>query len=85
MKQDAFSALPLRPELADNLLDLGFKSMTPIQGQSLPPILDGKDVIAQGQTGSGKTAALRPRLAEPAESRSISHPGAGPVPNSRTG
>lgn len=32
--------------------------MTPIQAQSLPLILKGKDVIAQGKTGSGKTAAF---------------------------
>lgn len=32
--------------------------MTPIQAQSLPFVLDGKDVIAQGKTGSGKTAAF---------------------------
>ena len=32
--------------------------MTPIQAQSLPLILDGKDVVAQGKTGSGKTAAF---------------------------
>lgn len=32
--------------------------MTPIQAQSLPPILAGQDVIAQGKTGSGKTAAF---------------------------
>lgn len=32
--------------------------MTPIQAQSLPAILDGKDVIGQGKTGSGKTAAF---------------------------
>jgi len=32
--------------------------MTPIQAQSLPHILQGKDVIGQGKTGSGKTAAF---------------------------
>ena len=32
--------------------------MTPIQAQSLPYVLSGKDVIAQGKTGSGKTAAF---------------------------
>ncbi len=41
-----------------NLESLGFESMTAIQAQSLPSILDGKDIIAQGQTGSGKTAAF---------------------------
>ncbi len=54
----SFSSLPLRSELLTNLNDLGYEAMTPIQAQSLPQIIDGKDVIGQGKTGSGKTAAF---------------------------
>ena len=53
-----FSSLKLRPALLENLVTLDYLAMTPIQAQSLPHILAGKDVIAQGQTGSGKTAAF---------------------------
>ena len=53
-----FSSLNLHPDLLKNLSTLGYESMTPIQGLSLPAILDGKDVIGQGKTGSGKTAAF---------------------------
>lgn len=53
-----FSSLELHPDLLRNLESLGFEAMTPIQAQSLPPILAGQDVIAQGKTGSGKTAAF---------------------------
>lgn len=55
---DQFASLALKPELLANLKTLGFEAMTPIQAESLPAILAGKDVIAQGQTGSGKTAAF---------------------------
>ncbi|TDJ44264.1 MAG: ATP-dependent RNA helicase DbpA [Gammaproteobacteria bacterium] len=58
MSQLPFSSLKLNPELLKNLASLGYKVMTPIQAQSLPPILAGQDVIAQGKTGSGKTAAF---------------------------
>jgi len=44
--------------LLKNLESLGYSSMTPIQAQSLPLILEGKDVIGQAKTGSGKTAAF---------------------------
>jgi len=54
----AFSSLPLLPALQDNLQGLGFERMTPIQAQSLPLILEGRDLIAQAKTGSGKTAAF---------------------------
>ncbi|MCL1051402.1 ATP-dependent RNA helicase DbpA [Shewanella abyssi] len=53
-----FSTLKLKTELLDNLTTMGFESMTPIQAQSLPAILNGEDVIGQAKTGSGKTAAF---------------------------
>lgn len=54
----AFESLALKADLLSNLASLNYHQMTPIQGQSLPLILAGKDVIAQGKTGSGKTAAF---------------------------
>lgn len=53
-----FAKLALRPELLNNLETLGFDKMTEIQAQSLPKILQGKDVIAKAKTGSGKTVAF---------------------------
>ncbi|MCM2678533.1 ATP-dependent RNA helicase DbpA [Echinimonas agarilytica] len=58
MSTTDFSSLPLKPGLLENLSSLGYEQMTPIQAQSLPDVLAGKDVIAQGKTGSGKTAAF---------------------------
>ncbi|MFT5593382.1 MAG: ATP-independent RNA helicase DbpA [Oceanicoccus sp.] len=58
MSQPNFSQLGLNPSLLQNLDDMGYATMTPIQEQSLPSVLAGKDVIAQGKTGSGKTAAF---------------------------
>ena len=53
-----FSTLPLSPALAPGIDALGYTTMTPVQARSLPPILQGRDVIAQAPTGSGKTAAF---------------------------
>ncbi|HJV07918.1 MAG TPA: ATP-dependent RNA helicase DbpA [Chromobacteriaceae bacterium] len=58
MKKASFSALPLSTELLSNLDSLGYHSMTAIQAESLPVILEGQDLIAQAKTGSGKTAAF---------------------------
>ena len=54
----AFSSLALDPALIENLTSMGYESMTPIQADSLPLMIAGKDVIGQGKTGSGKTAAF---------------------------
>jgi len=53
-----FAALPLSPALSQGLDALGYTTMTPVQAQALPAILDGRDVIARAPTGSGKTAAF---------------------------
>lgn len=54
----AFNTLPLSPATLENLQQLGYSAMTPIQAASLPLALRGLDLIAQAQTGSGKTAAF---------------------------
>ncbi len=54
----AFIALALSPALLQGVDALGYNSMTPIQQQALPAILDGRDLIGQAPTGSGKTAAF---------------------------
>ncbi|MDG2154565.1 MAG: ATP-dependent RNA helicase DbpA [Gammaproteobacteria bacterium] len=51
-------AAGLSPGIIGNLASLGYHEMTPIQAESLPHILSGKDVIGQARTGSGKTAAF---------------------------
>ncbi|MBC9248967.1 ATP-dependent RNA helicase DbpA [Pseudomonas alcaligenes] len=52
-----------------NLDALGYAEMTPIQAQSLPLILRGRDLIAQAKTGSGKTAAFGIGLLSPLNPR----------------
>src|SRR5210317_858305 len=58
MADHSFSSLPISKSQLANLETLGYKKMTPVQAQSLPHVLKGKDLIAQAKTGSGKTAAF---------------------------
>ena len=54
----SFDQLPLSPAMLENLRQLQYLTMTPIQAASLPIALAGTDLIAQAKTGSGKTAAF---------------------------
>ncbi len=53
-----FHDFDLAPQLMRAIADLGFKYCSPIQAQSLPHALQGKDVVGKAQTGTGKTAAF---------------------------
>jgi len=53
-----FSSLNLPEELLKGVEDAGFEFCTPIQAESLPIALEGKDVAGQAQTGTGKSAAF---------------------------
>ncbi|MCM3161380.1 DEAD/DEAH box helicase [Metabacillus litoralis] len=53
-----FLKLGIRKEVNDTLKSLGLMKPTPIQEQTIPKVLEGRDVIAQAQTGTGKTLAF---------------------------
>jgi ATP-dependent RNA helicase RhlE len=54
----SFADLGLHPDLLKGLKELGFTRPTPIQGDSIPPALAGRDLLACAATGSGKTASF---------------------------
>src|SRR6185436_18309709 len=58
MSTKLFSELGLSPELLKAIEKLGFEQASPIQADSIPVLMEGKDVVGQSQTGSGKTAAF---------------------------
>lgn len=58
MEHSGFKDLKLSREMQKAITDMGFEEATPIQSQSIPFMLEGKDVIGQAQTGTGKTAAF---------------------------
>jgi ATP-dependent RNA helicase DeaD len=53
-----FAALPLDARLLRTLAALGYEEPTPVQQAVIPPLLDGRDVLAEAPTGTGKTAAF---------------------------
>ena len=53
-----FDELPLCDAVLDGLQAMNFKEATPVQAETIPVILQKRDVIACAQTGTGKTAAF---------------------------
>jgi ATP-dependent RNA helicase DeaD len=54
----SFSDLNLAPSILKVVNEIGYETPTPIQQQSIPPLLAGHDLLGQAQTGTGKTAAF---------------------------
>jgi len=52
-----FESFDLDPLIMDAIREMGYESATQIQSQTMPFVLEGKDLIALAETGSGKTAA----------------------------
>jgi ATP-dependent RNA helicase RhlE len=53
-----FTALGLSPRTISPLARLGYDTPTPVQAQTIPAALQGRDILARAQTGTGKTAAF---------------------------
>src|SRR5262245_6828881 len=51
-------SLGIDPRLLEGLTALGYEEPTPIQVAAIPPLLAGRDLVAQAATGTGKTAAF---------------------------
>jgi ATP-dependent RNA helicase DeaD len=53
-----FSQLAIAPPILQAIEEIGYESPSPIQAESIPPLLEGRDLLGQAQTGTGKTAAF---------------------------
>lgn len=58
MRHMRFEELELYPQILRAVTEMGFEEATPIQAQSIPAVMTGRDVIGQAQTGTGKTASF---------------------------
>ena len=54
----SFKSFRLHPAIDEGIAACGYTIPTPIQKESIPPILDGRDLLGLAQTGTGKTAAF---------------------------
>ncbi len=75
LSESGFSRFELDSTLLRALADAGFTSPRPIQAETIPACMEGRDVLGLAQTGTGKTAAF----ALPILQRLIEEPGTGPL------
>jgi ATP-dependent RNA helicase RhlE len=74
-EQPTFSTLGLAETLLKALAEAKYQTPTPIQAQSIPALLQGRDMLGIAQTGTGKTAAFAlPMLQRLAEARERAQP-----------
>lgn len=57
-ESNAFEALGLPTALLETLNELGYEAPSPIQAETIPALMAGRDLVGQAQTGTGKTAAF---------------------------
>src|SRR6187455_1497305 len=57
-QNEGFAALGLDPRIVEALTTLGYEEPTPIQQQTITPLIEGRDLLGQAATGTGKTAAF---------------------------
>jgi len=57
-KTISFAELALAPAIHRVIDEVGYETPSPIQARSIPPLLEGRDLLGQAQTGTGKTAAF---------------------------
>ncbi|MCK5267381.1 MAG: DEAD/DEAH box helicase, partial [Spirochaetes bacterium] len=53
-----FNSLGLSAPILKAVTEEGYEIPSPIQAEAIPPVIEGKDVMAAAQTGTGKTAAF---------------------------
>jgi ATP-dependent RNA helicase RhlE len=67
-----FNELPLSEQILKNLKNAGYETPTPIQGEAIPHLVEGKDLLGIAQTGTGKTAAFTLPMLQKLSNRNFS-------------